>query len=116
MSQISHDNIDLWHQKLGHLNFKNLTKIVNTGVVREIPTLSKKEPGECGPSQLGKQLKESHSSLQQTTTTRVLELLHMDLMRPMQIESIGGKRYVFVCVDDFSRFTWVYFIKKIRNF
>ena len=38
-------------------------------------------------------------------TSRVLELLHMDLMDPMQIESIGGKKYVFVCVDDFSRYT-----------
>ena len=52
--KVLHDNIDLWHQKLGHLNFKNLTKIVNTGAVRGIPTLSKKEPGVCGPCQLGK--------------------------------------------------------------
>ena len=74
--------------------------------------MSKKKPGVCGPCQLGKQLKESHSSLQQTTTSRVLELLYIDLMGPMQVESIGGKRYVFVCVDDFSRFTWVDFIKK----
>ena len=62
--KVSHDNIDLWHQKLSHLNFKNLTKIVNTYVVRGIPTLSKKEPGVCGPYQFGKQLMESHSSLQ----------------------------------------------------
>ena len=81
--KVSRDNIDLWHQKLGHFNFKNLTKIMNIGVVCGIPTLSKKELGVCGPCQLGKQLKESYSSLQQTITTRVLELLHMDLMRPM---------------------------------
>ena len=102
----------MWHQKLGHLNFKNLTKIVNTWAIRGIPPFSKKEPGVCGHCQLGKQLKESHSSLQQTTTTKVLELLHMDLMGPMQVESIGGKRYVFVFVDDFFRFTWVDFIRK----
>ena len=48
------DNIDLWHQKLGHLNFKNLTTIVNTGVVRGIPLLSRKEPWVCGPCQIGK--------------------------------------------------------------
>ena len=83
---------------------------MNTGAVRGIPTLSKKEPDVCEPCQLGKQLKESHSLLQQTTTTRVLELLHIDLMGPMQVESIGGKLYVFVCVDDFSKFTWVDFI------
>src|ERR1044072_6812268 len=46
------------------------------------------------------------------TTTKVLELLHVDLMSPMQVESLGGKRYEFVCVDDFSRFTWINFIRE----
>jgi len=44
-------------------------------------------------------------------TSKVLELQHMDLMGPMQVESIGAKRYAFVVVDDFSRFTWINFIK-----
>ena len=45
----------------------------------------------------------AHKLVQHTTTLRVLELLHMDLMGPMQVESMGGKRYVFVCVDDFLK-------------
>ena len=36
----------------------------------------------------------------------------MDLIGPMQIESLGGKRHFFVCVDDFSRFTWTYFLRE----
>lgn len=36
----------------------------------------------------------------------------MDPMGPMQVESIAGKRYVFVCVDDFSRYTWMNFIRE----
>ena len=36
----------------------------------------------------------------------------MDFMGPMQNESLGGKRYIFVCVDDFSRFTWTYFLRE----
>ena len=54
----------------------------------------------------------SHPRLEQQVTTKVLELLHMDLMGPMQVESIGGKRYVFFVVDDFSRFTWVNLIRE----
>ena len=50
--------------------------------------------------------------MQQTSTYKVLELLYMDLMGPMQVESIAGKKYIFVCVDDFSRFTWVDFKRK----
>lgn len=55
-----------------------------------------------------------HKKLQHFTTTKVLELLHMDLMRPMKVESMGGKSYVFVCVcvDEFLRYTWIDFIKE----
>jgi hypothetical protein len=45
-------------------------------------------------------------------TKKPLELLHMDLMGPSRIESIGGKRYILVMVDDFTRFTWVRFLKE----
>ena len=54
----------------------------------------------CGPSQISKKIWMSHEMMQHPSTTRVLELLHMDLMGPVQVESLGGKRYVFVCVDD----------------
>ncbi|GAA0153069.1 hypothetical protein LIER_11392 [Lithospermum erythrorhizon] len=65
----------------------------------------------CGECQVGKQTKVSHQLLQQVVTTRILELLHMDLMGPMQVESVGGKKYVYVCVDDYSRYTWVEFLR-----
>ena len=43
-------------------------------------------------------------------TSRPLELLHVDLMGPTRIESMGGKRYIMVVVDDFSRNSWVKFL------
>ena len=54
----------------------------------------------------------SHPKSRHLTTSKVLELLHMDLMGPMQVESLGGKRYAYVVVDDFSRFTWINFIRE----
>ena len=54
----------------------------------------------CSPYQIKKQIRMSHKMMQHPSTTRVLELLHMNLMGPMQVESLGWKRYVFVCVDD----------------
>ena len=65
----------------------------------------------CGPCQLGKQHKASHPTINRLLTSRVLELMHVDLMGPMQNESISGKRYVMVLVDDYSRFTWVEFLR-----
>lgn len=50
---------------------------------------------------IGKQTKMSHNKLQHLATSKVLELLHMDLMWPMQVENLGGNRYMFVCMDDF---------------
>ena len=61
---------------------------------------------------IGKQISGVCGPCQHISTSKVLELLHMDLMGPMKVESIAGKKYIFVCVDDFSRFTWVYFIKE----
>nr|GFC47282.1 putative ribonuclease H-like domain-containing protein [Tanacetum cinerariifolium] len=43
-------------------------------------------------------------------SNKPLYLLHMDLCRPMRVQSINGKRYVLVVVDDYSRYTWVFFL------
>ena len=53
----------------------------------------------------------SHRKIQHLTTSKVLELLHMDLMGPMQFESLGGKKYAYVIVDDLSRYTWIRFTR-----
>lgn len=85
------DETEIWHQKLGHLNYKTLRKIINIGVVRRVPKVGKKPLEVCGPCQIEKHKKVLHKVMQQISTTRALELLHMDLMGPMQVESIGGK-------------------------
>ena len=54
----------------------------------------------------------SHPMLQHQTTSNVLELLHMDVMGPLQIDSLGEKRYVFVVIDDFSGYSWMKFLKE----
>lgn len=70
----------------------------------------------CKGCQTRKQSKASHKKLTQIGTSRPSELLHMDLARPTRIESLGGKKYVFMVVDDFSRFTWVAFLREIISF
>jgi len=52
---------------------------------------------------VGKQTRMSHPRLEHQGTSKVLKLLHIDLKGPMQVTSIGGKRYVLVVVDDFSK-------------
>jgi hypothetical protein len=45
-------------------------------------------------------------------TERPLELLHMDLFGPIAYIIIGGSKYCLVIVDDYSRFTWMFFLQE----
>ncbi|GJU71475.1 retrovirus-related pol polyprotein from transposon TNT 1-94 [Tanacetum coccineum] len=63
------------------------------------------------PCQLGKSKKFSHRPKSENTNMEVLHTLHMDLCGPMRVQSIKGKKYILVIVDDYSRFTWVKFLR-----
>ena len=104
------NEVKLWHQKLGHLHLKGMKRIIFEEAVTGIPKLKIEEGRVYGEFHIGKQTKISHQKIQHLTTSKVLELLHMDLMGPMQVESLGGKKYAYVVVDDFSRYTWISFI------
>ncbi|GJT29835.1 integrase, catalytic region, zinc finger, CCHC-type containing protein [Tanacetum coccineum] len=64
-----------------------------------------------GTDQLGKSKKFSHRPKSENTNMEVLHTLHMDLYGPMRVQSIKGKKYILVIVDDYSRFTWVKFLR-----
>ncbi|GKB52251.1 retrovirus-related pol polyprotein from transposon TNT 1-94 [Tanacetum coccineum] len=57
-----------------------------------------------------KSTKSSHPPKVVPNNHSKLELLHMDLCGPIRVASINGKKYILVIVDDYSRFTWVYFL------
>jgi hypothetical protein len=65
----------------------------------------------CAACQAGKQVGTTHQSKNVMTTSRPLELLHMDLFGPVAYLSIGGSKYGLVIVDDFSRFTRLFFLQ-----
>ena len=98
-------NEDLWHQRMGHASYKHLSIVSRHESVLRIPKLSRMSNVVCGPCQLGKQTKAKHPSTQTSTTSRPLELLHLDLMGPTRTEFLGGKRYIMVMVDDLTRYT-----------
>ncbi|CAL8154408.1 unnamed protein product [Prunus armeniaca] len=106
------DVMELWHRRLGHINFRDLLKLSKNECVRGLPNLSSKSAGVCGACQLGKQVKSAHKSISYISMSQPLDLLHMDLVGPIQTESIGGKKYMLVLVDDFTRFTWVDFLRE----
>nr|GFC03599.1 Gag-Pol polyprotein [Tanacetum cinerariifolium] len=60
---------------------------------------------------MGKSTKKTHKPKFEDTNQEKLYLLHMDLCGPKHVESINGKKYILVIVDDYSRFTWVKFLR-----
>jgi hypothetical protein len=56
-----------------------------------------------------------HPPLTDVMTERPIELLHMDLVGPARVHSVGGKWYVLVVVDDYSRYAWVFFLEDKRH-
>nr|GFB97350.1 hypothetical protein [Tanacetum cinerariifolium] len=60
---------------------------------------------------MGKSTKKTHKPKSEDTNQKKLYLLHMDLCGPIRVDSINGKKYILVIVDDYSRFTWVKFLR-----
>ena len=89
-----------------HASYKHLSIVSKHESVLRITKLSRVSNVVYGPCQLGKQTNTKHPSTQTSATSRPLELLHLDLMGLTRTESLGGKRYIMVVVDDFTRYTW----------
>jgi transposase InsO family protein len=64
----------------------------------------------CAPYRLGKMIAASHSPVNIVMTEHPGQLLHMDTVGPSRVSYMGGKWYVLIIVDDYSRYTWVFFL------
>ncbi|GKB04642.1 retrovirus-related pol polyprotein from transposon TNT 1-94 [Tanacetum coccineum] len=111
LSKASKTKSWLWHRRLSHLNFGTLNKLAKDGLARGIPRLKFQKDHMCSACALGKSKKSSHQPKSEDTNQEKLYLFHMDLCGSMRMASINGKRYILVIVDDYSRFTWVRFLR-----
>nr|AAN08664.1 putative gag-pol polyprotein [Oryza sativa Japonica Group] len=96
----------LWHRRLAHVGMNQLSKLSKRDLVVSLKEL-KFEKGAC---HAGEQVTCSHPTKNIMSTSRPLELLHMDLFSPTTYKSIGGNSHCLVIVDDYSRYTWVFFL------
>nr|GFA88926.1 hypothetical protein [Tanacetum cinerariifolium] len=100
---------------VAYINFVNASiksKSVKTpGLVRGLPKLKFKKDHLCSACAMGKSTKKTHKPKSEDTNQEKLYLLHMDLCGPMHVESVNGKKYILVIVNDYSRFTWVKFLR-----
>ncbi|GJS75703.1 retrovirus-related pol polyprotein from transposon TNT 1-94 [Tanacetum coccineum] len=97
------ENSTLWHRRLGHANMRLIQSLASKELVRNLPKL-KFDQHFCDACKIRKQAHVSHKAKNIVSTTRCLELLHMDLFGPSAVRSYGGNRYTLVIVDDYSSF------------
>ncbi|KAK3039235.1 hypothetical protein RJ639_027939 [Escallonia herrerae] len=106
------DRAAIWHARLGHVGYQMLQQISSKKLLDGVPVLKDVHTNMiCQGCQYGK----SHRLLFKRSLNRkniMFELVHSDLMGSTRTPSCSGYHYVMVIVDDFSRYTWVYYLKE----
>ncbi|GKB47185.1 putative ribonuclease H-like domain-containing protein, partial [Tanacetum coccineum] len=110
VAKATSDESMLWHRRLGHINFKNINKLVKDNLVRGLLTKCFKKDQTRVACLNGKQHRASCKSKVLNPITKPLFMLHMDLFGPTFVSSLMHKKYCLVVTDDYSRFTWVFFL------
>jgi hypothetical protein len=97
-----------WHRRLGHLSFDLLCRLSGLCLLQGLPLLKFESDLVCAPCY---QIDASHSPVNTVMTKHPGQLLHMDTIGPSRIRSMGGKWYILVIVDDYSRYSGVFFLE-----
>ncbi|GJY51871.1 integrase, catalytic region, zinc finger, CCHC-type containing protein [Tanacetum coccineum] len=92
----------LWHRRLSHLNFGTINDLTKHDLVDGLPKFKYSKDHLCSACERGKSKKSSHPPKVVPSNHSKLELLHMDLCRPIRVASINRKKYILVIVDDYS--------------
>nr|GEU84292.1 putative ribonuclease H-like domain-containing protein [Tanacetum cinerariifolium] len=101
---------NLWHRRLGHINFEIINKFVKDNLVKGLPTKDFENDNTCLACMKGKQHRASCKTKPVSSVDQPLYRLYMDLFGPTFVKSLNKKSYCLVVTDDYSRFTWVFFL------
>ncbi|GKC71108.1 retrovirus-related pol polyprotein from transposon TNT 1-94, partial [Tanacetum coccineum] len=102
----------LWHKRLSHLNFKNINNLAKHNLVSGLPSLTFSKDKNCSACEKGKHHRASFKTKRSFSINKSLHLLHMDLFGPVKPQTISHNKYTIVIVDEYSRYTWVFCLKK----
>lgn len=105
------DSSWLWHLRFGHLNFGGLKLLSKKKMVKGLPPINHADQ-LCEGCILGKHSRKSFPKEVSTRAKKPLELVYSDVCGPINPSSLGKSNYFVLFIADFSRKTWVYFLKQ----
>lgn len=111
---VTAEEIELWHKRCGHLHYKGLNHLAKKERVKGLPNLDSLKD-VCPECLAGKQHMAPFPKKSEHRAKVPLELVHSDLVGPLHVQSLSGSRYICVFTDDYSRKSWTYFLKAMRN-
>jgi hypothetical protein len=111
---VSREKVMLWHQRLGHIEEKGIRLLHSKGIVEGMYNFSM-DFYFCEHCVYGKQNRVRFPS-GATREEGILQLVHSDIFGPMSVPSLGKSMYYVSFIDDFSRNTWIYFLRKKYEF
>jgi hypothetical protein len=94
-----------WHRRLGHLSFDLLCRLSGLDLLRGLHLPKFESDLVCAPFCHRKMIAASHSPVNTMMIEHPRQLLHMNIVGPYRIRSMGGKCYVLVIIDDYSRYS-----------
>jgi len=102
------NQLQLWHRRITHLGLDSLKALPS--LVDGIPSLNGK--CDCNSCIVGKHAGRPFTPLINKRATEQLELIHSEICGPMPVASFRGASYMLLFIDDATRFTSVYIIKR----
>lgn len=93
--------VDLWHQRLAHVDHNQLRQLERSAVGLSLPSGKKQRFREACIE--GKMHRKPLKPLKEIKSSEKLQLVHTDIRGPMQTESFGGSQYFITFTDDYSR-------------
>jgi hypothetical protein len=104
-----------WHERFGHLNYRSLQELCNQNMVIGLPLVSCRD-GVCSNCVLGKHHRDIFDKRASWHASGPLQLVHSDLCGPLSSPCFSRCKYFLTFNYDFSKHTWVYFLKIKRKF
>lgn len=106
-------DLSLWHKRLAHIDPESIKTMSRQGFVAGINLEdADSSKHKCDDCIIGKGHRTTFPKQSKTKTSQLLELIHSDVNGPLEVPSLGNSRYFITFIDDFSRWTTVFMMRK----